>query len=46
LSVLGQKPAKTAAASKETKKYTATKAVDKVKDAGGAVTDTVEGWFK
>ena len=43
---LGQKPAKTAAASKEPEKSTTTKAVDTVKDAGGAVTDTVKGWFK
>jgi AsmA family protein len=43
---LGQKPAQTAAASKEPEKSTTTKAVDTVKDVGGAVTDTVKGWFK
>ena len=43
---LGQKPAKTAEASKEPEKSTTTKAVDTVKDAGSAVSDTIKGWFK
>ncbi len=45
---LGQKPAKakTTTASKEPEKSTTTKAVDTVKEAGSAVTDTIKGWFK
>ena len=43
---LGQKPAKTTTASKEPEKSTTTKAVDSVKDAGGAVSDKIKGWFK
>ncbi len=43
---LGQKPAKTTTASKEPEKSTTTKAVDAVKDAGSAVSDTIKGWFK
>jgi len=43
---LGQKPAKTTTASKEPEKSTTTKAVDAVKEAGSAVTDTIKGWFK
>lgn len=45
---LGQKPAKTTEASKEPEpeKSTTTKAVDSAKEAGGAVTDTIKGWFK
>ena len=43
---LGQKPAKTTTVSKEPEKSTTTKAVDSVKDAGGAVSDKVKGWFK
>ncbi|MEE9575100.1 MAG: AsmA family protein [Gammaproteobacteria bacterium] len=43
---LGQKPAKTTTASEEPEKSTTTKAVDTVKDAGSAVSDTIKGWFK
>jgi len=43
---LGQKPTKTAMASEEPEKSTTTKAVDTVKDAGSAVSDTIKGWFK
>ncbi len=43
---LGQKPTKTTTASKEPEKSTTTKAVDTVKDAGSAVSDTIKGWFK
>jgi len=43
---LGQKPTKTATASEEPEKSTTTKAVDAVKDAGSAVSDTIKGWFK
>jgi len=43
---LGKKPTVTKEASKEPEKSTTTKAVDAVKDAGGAVTDTIKGWFK
>lgn len=40
---LGQKP--TTQAKQEPEKSTTTKAVDAVKDAGGAVTDTLKGFF-
>jgi uncharacterized protein involved in outer membrane biogenesis len=43
---LGQKPAKTTTASKEPEKSTTTKAIDTVKEAGSAVSDTINGWFK
>ena len=43
---LGGKSTKTTVAKEEPEKSTTTKAVDTVKDAGGAVTDTVKGWFK
>jgi len=43
---LGKKPTVTKEASKEPEKSTTTKAVDAVKDAGGAVSDTIKGWFK
>jgi len=43
---LGQKPAKTTTASKEPEKSTTSKAIDTVKEAGSAVSDTIKGWFK
>ena len=43
---LGKKPTVTKEASKEPEKSTTTKAVDAVKDAGSAVSDTIKGWFK
>jgi AsmA family protein len=43
---LGQKSTKTTTVSKKPEKSTTTKAVDTVKDAGGAVTDKLKGWFK
>jgi uncharacterized protein involved in outer membrane biogenesis len=43
---LGKKSTKTTVAKEEPEKSTTTKAVDTVKDAGSAVTDTVKGWFK
>ena len=43
---LGKKSTKTTAAKEEPEKSTTTKAVDTVKDAGSAVSDTVKGWFK
>ncbi len=43
---LGKKPTVTKGASKEPEKSTTTKAVDAVKDAGSAVSDTIKGWFK
>jgi len=39
-------PRKRKEASKEPEKSTTTKAVDAVKDAGSAVSDTIKGWFK
>ncbi len=41
---LGQKPAATQTA-KEPEKSTSTKAIDSVKDAGGALSDTLKGFF-
>ncbi len=43
---LGKKSAKTTVAKEESEKSTTTKAVDAVKDAGSAVSDTIKGWFK
>lgn len=43
---LGKKPVQAAETKKEPEKSTATKAVDAVKEAGSAVTDTIKGWFK
>lgn len=41
---LGQKPA-TSLTAEEPEKSTSTKAVDSVKDAGGAISDTIKGFF-
>jgi len=43
---LGKKPSTTKEASKKPEKSTTSKAIDTVKEAGGAVTDTIKGWFK
>jgi hypothetical protein len=43
---LGEKSTRTTAAKEEPEKSTTTKAVDTVKDAGSAVSDTIKGWFK